>query len=84
MNYKRIIADLLLLATLFLTPWWFAFIVACILSFLFINYIELMAIGLMIDSLYFRPDHFHFPISIAALVLFLSISFIKKNIRKEL
>jgi hypothetical protein len=54
---KRAIFDIILLASLFLLPWWTSALLACIGIFLFVQFYEFLAVGIVVYSLYVIPQH---------------------------
>jgi len=49
---KRIILNLILLASVLFAPWWISVFFALILTLYFNNFYEIMAFGFVMDSLY--------------------------------
>jgi len=81
---RRLIADLILLISVVLLPWWLSAPIAIIFLFVFDSYYEILIAGLIIDSLY--PHSFIIPrISIGftflAAVVFLASFPIKRNLK---
>ncbi len=82
MSWKRILVDIVLLLGIFWLPWWIVFLAGIVCLFIFKSFYEVIILGLLIDSLYNAPVaqfyHFHFVITIVALIFFI-ISVIVKN-----
>ncbi|MSU55363.1 MAG: hypothetical protein EXS46_02365 [Candidatus Taylorbacteria bacterium] len=55
MSKKRAVADILILLSVFIFPWWVTFIVATICLFIFKNFYEIFVFGILIDILYGIP-----------------------------
>ncbi len=82
---KRVIADIVLFASLFFAPWYWTAILAVIFMILFRRYWEGALAAFFIDALYSVPDtkiYGHFGVFTAsALILFLIMENIKSKIR---
>jgi len=83
--YIRIVTDAVVILTAFAAPWWLAVIVAIAGAFYFQRYVELVVIGIIIDSLYNGPagwfGGFPFAFTLVALVLYLIFGYAKTFLR---
>lgn len=82
---QRILADILLIGIVLFAPWWVSLGVAAAFLFIFRDFYELIAVGLLIDLLYAAPAPrffgFQFVFSFAALLLFVVLRQIKRRVR---
>lgn len=82
---NRSMADLLLVSTVFVLPWWLSLSLAGILFFNFDYFIEFFLTAFLIDILYGVPFlHFFgssFVLSLMAVPLYFLLSAIKKRMR---
>lgn len=82
---NRIFADAVLLGLAFLSPWWVTFLAATALFFVFPNFYELIAAGMLLDLLYGAPVPrlfgFQFALSLFALLLFILLGAVKRRMR---
>jgi len=78
---SRILTDGLLFVSAFVFPWWLAVVAALVLSFYYSNFIELMAVGFVLDSIYSVSGAglFDIPYTLTGvtIVLFIIIRFLK-------
>lgn len=82
---KRVIADIVLFASMFFAPWYWTVILAVIFMILLRRYWEGVLVAFFLDALYSVPSvriygHFGIFTAVALILLFLLESF-KKNIR---
>ncbi len=82
---RRIFADILLLISLFLFPWWAAMLFGVAGLFIFSSFYEILFLGIGIDSLYNAPiapfHHFQFVITLLAVFLFVIAETLKRRLR---
>lgn len=82
--WKRLTVDLCLLAAVYWFPWWVSLALAMAVFFAFSEFVELILVGLMIDTLYAPHQTFsvlsykYFLLSVA---LFFVLSLIKRQLR---
>lgn len=82
MTQIRIIADVILVISVFLWPWWVSSILCIAAIFYFRDFYEALIFGLFMDSVYSLPEYawgFLFTLS-AALVFIVSFS-LKKRLK---
>lgn len=83
--YKRIIFDIVLFLSLFITPWWASFAIAFAGIFFFNDFYEIIALGFIMDIVYGTPNvsvmGVRFINSFAAIALLAGGTFIKNRIR---
>lgn len=74
---KRIIIDVILLVSVFVFPWWLSFFGAVVLMLFFEKFIELIAVGFILDSLYGFPHggFFGFQYFLTTVMIFLFFIF---------
>lgn len=78
--WKRIIYSIIVFSLVFLTPWWVSIIFAIAGAFYFKLFIELIFVGMFIDSIYGNilfDDKIAFMFTLATSVLLGFISFLK-------
>ena len=80
---KRIIFDLVLLGSVFYTPWWIIGMLAFIGAFLFPLFYEIIILGILVDILYGGPS---LPLSgtygiLASIIIFLVATYTRKAVR---
>jgi hypothetical protein len=84
--YKRALADLIIVVLALMFPWWASFAAALIALWFFSSYVEIIFLGLILDSLYNAPiasvREFQFIITIAAIVIYLLAGYIKGRLRR--
>lgn len=82
---KRIICDIILLAAVFLGPWWLVTTMGLLFIVLFKNYWEALVAAIFMDSLYYVPSGKiwgNFGIfTLASLIIIIAIEKFKKQIR---
>lgn len=82
---KRWWVDIVIFVLVFSTPWWVSFFGAFVAAFFFRRYIELVILGIVIDSLYNGPAvwFFQFPyaMTLIALIALLLITYLKPFFR---
>lgn len=67
----RILANVILLSLIMLSPWWVYLTVALIFLFYFEYYFEVVLFGIFIDALYGTPVILSFPLFFTFISLFL-------------
>ena len=82
---KRILADIILFASLVFAPWYWTAVLAVVGLVLFRKFWEIIALGFLIDALYSLPvsgiiARFGF-FTIASVVLFLITNVVRKELR---
>jgi hypothetical protein len=80
---KRIIFSIVLIILAFVAPWWIGFILALAGLFYFKGLYEVIAVGIILDSLYgasFSIFGFNFVFTAFFLIAFYIISTFKKNL----
>ncbi len=80
MQYRILISTLVILSA-FVTPWWIAVPLACLVSLVIYRYYELIVVGIIIDALYHpTPNFFSWPLSTTAICLcaFIASIYIKR------
>jgi len=78
--WKRIIYSIIVFSLVFLTPWWVSIIFAVAGAFYFKLFIELIIVGMFIDSIYgniLLDDKIAFIFTLVTSVLLGLISFLK-------
>ena len=80
--WKRIIYSIIVFSLVFLTPWWVSIIFAIAGAFYFKLFIELIIVGMFIDSIYGNilfDDKIAFVFTLVTSVLLGFISFLKER-----
>ena len=82
--WKRLTLDICLVAMIFWFPWWVSLALAAGVFFLFSEFVELIFVGLLIDTLY--APHQAFAVSsytyfLWSLALFFVLSLVKRQLR---
>lgn len=80
---KRIIFDLIVLASIFYVPWWIVAILAFVGAFYCTSYYEIFIFGLIIDILYgAKAVHLGGIYGIvSALIIFIAATYTKRAVR---
>ena len=79
---QRIIADIIILVSLFLLPWWLVVIFGLFATYFFDTYYEIIFFGFIYDTLYAPPTLlWRFMFTIVAYFIFIFFYLIKKQIR---
>lgn len=85
---KRWWVDCVVFVLAFIAPWWLPCIVALGAAFFFRRYIELVILGIIIDSLYNGPAiwfmQFPYAVTLCTFVAFLVIHYLKPFLRSTL
>src|SRR3989344_4581768 len=81
---KRVAANLILLALLFIAPWWIVMSVAVLFLFYFKNYFEILIFGFLLDLLYGAPVSAYYGmgyvISVIAALAFALVAVVKNRL----
>lgn len=81
----RVIITIFIFISIFIFPWWLAFLFGIVALIFFENYYEFFVLGLITDSLYNAPmpryQGFEFVITIATLFLFVVAETLKRRLR---
>jgi hypothetical protein len=82
---RRILADMILICSVFLLPYWLTAIFGIFFAFYFENYYEFLCAGLAIDFVYHIPlaryGHFQFIFSFLCALCFLVIIPLRRRLR---
>lgn len=81
--WRRIILDLIILACLFLLPWWVSLLLAIAASFYFKYFLELIFVGGVLDVLYgssVSSFGFAYLFLLISIVLLFSIGILKQRL----
>ena len=82
---KLVWIDVFIFVALFVGPWWLAFIAASIAAFSFQWFIELVILGIFLDSLYGAPvawfNNFPYAMTLITLIIFIAVILIKPFLR---
>lgn len=82
---KRIFIDLLIFLSAFFLPWYVPLLLAVGCFFYFPVFLELIAVGILIDSLYNVSDtslvSFHFAATIGTIAAYVAFTILKKRLR---
>lgn len=82
---KRAFADIALVVFVLTVPWWVTFLAAAALFFVFPNFYELIAAGMLLDLLYGAPVPrlfgVQFALSLFAFLLCILLGAVKRRMR---
>jgi polyferredoxin len=78
----RLLFDIFLISLVFLAPLWLSFPIAILGSFIFNRYFEIMAVGLVIDSVQFAGFWYFipFPFLILSVLIYLFMPRFKSSV----
>ncbi|HCB35135.1 MAG: hypothetical protein A2W52_04865 [Candidatus Taylorbacteria bacterium RIFCSPHIGHO2_02_49_25] len=83
--FWRIITDALLIAAVFILPWWAVLLSGAIFFFLFEYFLEMLFAALLLDLLYGVPlsryGGFAFVVSLISVSLYIVLSALKRRMR---
>jgi hypothetical protein len=84
----RILVDCLIFICAIIAPWWLTLILALCAALYFKNYFELVAAGLVIDSIYGVPRasffYFQYIFTAGTFIIFLIFVFVKSRLRTSI
>jgi hypothetical protein len=82
---KRLIANIVLLLSIFFMPWWITLLLGVIFISIFPNFYEIFIMGILMDLLYSYPKELFFNFnqifSLGVILIFVFIEKIKKYLR---
>ena len=82
---RRILADIFLLISVFIFPWWLVLFLGALGLFLFRSFYEMLFLGVIIDSFYnapIAPFHgFQFVAMLLSVFLFVTAQTLKRHMR---
>jgi hypothetical protein len=81
----RILADIVLLVSVFIFPWWFVLMLGTVMLFIFPDFYEILFLGIVLDSLYNAPiaryHHVEFVVTLITVFLFILAEVLKRRLR---